>query len=86
MLPTGPAWMCKPITTVYPVKNKINLFYRDPIECLKSLMRSPLLKDFITFTPFRLYQTSAKLVRVYTEWLSGNAAWAMQVNLFHIIY
>jgi hypothetical protein len=81
MLPSGPPWMCKLLQTEYPTKNKIYLYYRDPIECLRSLLRSPLLKDHLDFTPRRLFENAEKLVRVYTEWLSGDAAWAMQVSL-----
>jgi len=80
MLPSGPRWMCKTVETEYPAKNEIHLYYRDPVECLKSLMRSPLLKDHLNFTPRRLFEDSEKQVRVYTEWLSGNAAWSMQVR------
>ena len=79
MLPSGPRWMCKPLETEYPTKSKIYLYYRDPVECLRSLMRSPLLQDRLKFTPRRLFETSEKLMRVYTEWLSGDAAWSMQV-------
>jgi hypothetical protein len=79
-LPTGPPWMCKLIETVYPTKHKIYLYYRDAVECLRSLMRNPLLKDYIEFTPRRLYKSAEKLARVYTEWLSGDAAWLMQVT------
>lgn len=43
-------------------------------------MRSPLLQDHITLKPYQLYESAAKLMRVYTEWLSGDAAWQMQVN------
>ena len=81
MLPSGPPWMCKLLQTEYPTKNKIYLYYRDPVECLRSLLRSPLLKDHLDFTPRRLFENVEKLVRVYTEWLSGDAAWAMQVSL-----
>jgi Plavaka transposase len=76
----GPEWKCKPCTTVHLTKNKINLFYRDPIECLQSLMHSPLIKDFINFDPIRVFMTAAKLMRVYTEWLSGDTTWSMQVS------
>ena len=69
-----------PINTVYPIKNKINLFFRDPIECLKMLMRTPLLADHIEFSPFHIFKTAEKAMRVYTEWLSGDAAWSMQVG------
>ncbi|KAF8802554.1 hypothetical protein BYT27DRAFT_7111964 [Phlegmacium glaucopus] len=81
MLPSGPPWMCKPLQTEHPTKNKIYLYYRDPVECLRSLMRSPLLKDHLDFTPRRLFEDMEKLVRIYTEWLSGDAAWSMQEKL-----
>lgn len=80
MLPSGPPWMCKQLQTEYPTKNKIYLYYRDPVECLRSLLQSPLLKDYLDFTPRRLFENAEKLVRVYTEWLSGDAAWSMQVH------
>jgi len=42
-------------------------------------MNSPLSADDIEFTPYQLYKTAEKSVRVYSEWLTGNAAWEMQV-------
>lgn len=81
MLPSGPPWMCKELQTEYPTKNKIYLYYRDPVECLRSLLRSPLLKDHLEFTPRRLFESAENLVRIYTEWLSGDAAWSMQVRV-----
>ena len=43
-------------------------------------MRNPLVKDSIGFAPFQLFKTAEKTMRIYTEWLSGDAAWSMQVN------
>lgn len=82
MLPAGPLWKCKPWKASHPTKSPIRLFYRDPIECVESLLNSPLSADDIEFTPYRLYKTAEKSVRVYSEWLSGNAAYAMQVRIF----
>ena len=59
----------------YPVV----LYYRDPIECLQSLFSNPLLQDHIEFTPYCLYKTAEKLIRIYTEWMSGQAAENLQV-------
>ena len=72
--------------TAVHTKNNVVLYYRDPLECLQSLMRSPLLKDHIAFSPFHLYESAAKVTRMYTEWLSGDAAWHMQVHYFITIY
>ena len=85
ILPPGPKWMCKPIETPIPTKSRVDLFYRDPVECLQALMQNPLLKDHISFSPFQLYESAAKVTRTYTEWLSGNMAWYMQVSMERII-
>lgn len=66
--------------TAYPTKHVIRLFYRDPLDCIQSLLESPLVKDHIHFTPLRIFKTAEKLVRVYNEWLTGDVAWRMQVR------
>ena len=60
------------IPTAVHTKNDVVLYYRDPLECLQGLMRSPLLKDHIALSPFHLYESAAKVMRIYTEWLSGD--------------
>ncbi|KAJ6557091.1 hypothetical protein B0H10DRAFT_1847032 [Mycena sp. CBHHK59/15] len=78
MLPMGPQWTTKPWESIHPTKSALTLFYRDPLECLQSLLQNPLIQDYIHFTPFRLYKTAGKTMRVYNEWLSGDAAWRIQ--------
>ncbi|KAF9455249.1 hypothetical protein BDZ94DRAFT_1180388, partial [Collybia nuda] len=78
MLPKAPEWKCKPWTTVYPTKKPIYLYYRDPLDCIQSILYNPLVKNFIQFTPFRLYESATKAMRIYTGWLSGDNAWSMQ--------
>ena len=43
-------------------------------------MRSPLLADNIEFGPYELHESAERLMRIYTEWLSGDAAKIMQVR------
>lgn len=86
MLPKGPEWLCKPWMTNVPTKTPIQLFYRDPLECIQSLLHHPLLKDHMHFTPMRVFETAAKTMRVYSEWMTGDVAWQMQVrSLFDFI-
>ncbi|KAF8194077.1 hypothetical protein K438DRAFT_1906744 [Mycena galopus ATCC 62051] len=78
-LPPCPQWKVKLWDTrPHPTKKPLTLFYRDPLECLQALLSNPLVQDHIQFTPFKLWETSAKLMRLYTEWLSGDAAWDLQ--------
>ncbi|KAJ6504061.1 hypothetical protein DFH09DRAFT_944143, partial [Mycena vulgaris] len=79
--PKGPQWQSKPWKTPFPVKRPLTLFYRDPVELLESLLQNPLIQDHIHYTPFRLFTTATRTMRVYTEWLSGNVAWEMQEQL-----
>ncbi|KAG0699348.1 hypothetical protein DFH29DRAFT_983549 [Suillus ampliporus] len=72
MLPSGPSWKCQVIPSIYPTK--------DPIECLESLFANPLFHDKLDFTPRRVYTTAAHLIRVYSEWMTGDAAWEMQTQ------
>ncbi|KAJ7703454.1 hypothetical protein B0H16DRAFT_1347131 [Mycena metata] len=81
ILPKGPEWKAKAWQTQYPTKHPLTVYYRDPLECLQYLLRNPLIKDHINFTPFRLWANADKLMRIYTEWLSGDVAWNMQEQL-----
>jgi hypothetical protein len=86
ILPPGPKWKALPWATTYPTKNPLTLYYRDPLECLQDLLSNPLVSDFIQFTPFRLWETAEKLMRIYTEWLSGDAAWRIQASRLSFAY
>lgn len=70
------------VSTAHPTKSPIDLYYRDPIECLQSIFHSPLVADYLDLVPFRLFKSAKKLMRIYTEWLSANSAWNMQVMVY----
>jgi hypothetical protein len=46
--------------------------------------------DDIEFKPYQIFKTAEKEVQIYSEWLSGNIVWTMQVctysSYFSIIY
>ncbi|KAG0705579.1 hypothetical protein DFH29DRAFT_980830 [Suillus ampliporus] len=81
MLPKGPSWKCQLIPSLHGTKSPIRLFWRDPVECLESLFSNPLFHDQLDFIPRRIYKTAAQLLRVYSEWLMGDAAWSIQDQL-----
>jgi len=80
MLPRGPSWKCQIISSIHATKSPIRLFWRDPVECLESLFSNPLFHDKLDFVPRRVYKTAARLLRVYSEWLTGDSAWELQVR------
>ncbi|KAG1839392.1 hypothetical protein C8R48DRAFT_782110 [Suillus tomentosus] len=81
MLPKGPSWKCQTIPSLNHTKGPIRLFWRDPVECLESLFSNPLFHDQLNFVPRHVYMTSARLLHVYSEWLTGDSAWEIQDQL-----
>jgi hypothetical protein len=82
MLPSVPEWKYKKITLAgHATKEPILLFYRDALDCVEYLFKNPIFTNKIDFSPVRLYRDIEQTIRVYTEWITGNAAWEMQVGL-----
>ncbi|KAJ4492500.1 hypothetical protein C8R41DRAFT_919803 [Lentinula lateritia] len=80
LLPPVASWKSRNMKTLplYSSKTPLVLYYRDAIEVLQDLMKSPLICDSLHFTPMQIFEDSRKLVRVYDSWLSGDRAWKMQ--------
>ena len=80
MLPDVPEWKYKTVSlTGHPTKEPTLLFYRDALKCVEYLFGNPVFAHRVDFCPTRLYRNSERTIRVYTEWMTGNAAWEMQV-------
>ncbi|KAJ7263198.1 hypothetical protein B0H12DRAFT_1001291, partial [Mycena haematopus] len=78
-LPTGPEWKSQVITyEEYPTKSPIVLYYRDPLECVQFLLRSPLLKKHLELIPKKRFR---KGIRAWDEWITSEGAWEMQEAL-----
>ncbi|KAI5987639.1 hypothetical protein EDD15DRAFT_2371999 [Pisolithus albus] len=78
VLPSGPAWLCEEMEPESPTKHPVRLFYRQPLECLQSLLSHPLLAPHISFVPRKVWTSAARVCRIYDEWLSGDRAWEIQ--------
>ncbi|KIJ63925.1 hypothetical protein HYDPIDRAFT_168314 [Hydnomerulius pinastri MD-312] len=77
-LPPGPVWLCETLQPEGPTKQAIRLFYRPVLNCLQALLSHPLLASHISFVPWRVWTSAAKMCRIYDEWLSGDRAWNIQ--------
>lgn len=81
ILPKTPPWKCRVIDTApHQTKHPVRLLYRDTVECLEALLSNPLFRNSIDFRPYRVFTTAERLVRVYTEWMSADHAWQLQVT------
>jgi hypothetical protein len=82
MLPKVPEWKSKEITLPdHQTSEPMHLFYRDALDCVEYMFGNPLFANHMDFCPVRLYQDAEQTIRVYSEWMTGNAAWEMQVRL-----
>ncbi|KAG0707629.1 hypothetical protein DFH29DRAFT_979895 [Suillus ampliporus] len=81
MLPSGPPWLSQVIPTAHPTKLPVILYWRDPLDCIASILNHPFFHDQIDFTPRRVYATAQRLCRMYSEWMTADDAWNMQSAL-----
>ncbi|KAG1846744.1 hypothetical protein F4604DRAFT_1884130 [Suillus subluteus] len=74
-LPHGPAWSCKKVTMCRNCENEnselleeeVELWSRDPVECVKELIRNPSFKADMAYTAARAYSDPAGEHRVIDE-------------------
>ena len=81
LLPSAPRWSFQLVPTTHETKNPVHLYFRDPLECVESLFNNPFFADKMDFTPYRLFTTPERDVRVFTEWMSSDGTWEMQVRI-----
>ncbi|KAF8425368.1 hypothetical protein L210DRAFT_3421346 [Boletus edulis BED1] len=81
ILPSRPVWKFKVVPTTHPTKQPVHLYYRDSLDCIESLFNNPIFAGEMDFSPYRLFTTAERIVRVYTEWMSSDAAWELQSQI-----
>ncbi|KAI5988816.1 hypothetical protein EDD15DRAFT_2172157 [Pisolithus albus] len=80
ILPSGPRWNARVVPTTHPTKSPVTLYYRDSLDCVESLFNHPLFAQTMDYSPFRLFTTAERIVRVFTEWMSSDGAWDLQLK------
>ncbi|KAG0692317.1 hypothetical protein DFH29DRAFT_1008887 [Suillus ampliporus] len=73
--------MSQVIITSHLTKSPVILYWRDPLECITSILNHPSFHNQLDFTPHKVYTTAQRLRQIYTEWISGDDAWNMQSAL-----
>lgn len=83
-LPTGPEFRCVEVTIDGDqcdeegrTSETLELWMRDPLECVKELMGNPAFADEMTYAPVREWNGSS---RVYSEAWTGDWWWDTQVH------
>ena len=80
VLPSPPRWKEVEINVQGgTTKELLTLFYRDGLECFRFLFGNPLFADHMDLVPRREYTSADKHERLYTELMTGDMAWSLQV-------
>jgi len=61
---------------------KLELWRRDPVECVKELMGNPMLKDSLKYVPEWHFLDKEGVNHVFNEMWTADWWWDTQVNLF----
>ena len=82
LLPTGPKWLSTTVTIPgHRTKDPITLYYRDSVECVKSILQNPLFAGRIKYTPTLHYTSTG--ARIYSDWITSDGASWIQVLHFN---
>ncbi|KAM6494747.1 hypothetical protein JOM56_009370 [Amanita muscaria] len=87
-LPHGPEWTCEIMTVAgdevgddgRPCVEGLELWKRDPVNCIRDLIGNPTFKENMTYAPYRVYETQDGENRCWDEMATGDWWWNMQDN------
>ncbi|KAG2352820.1 hypothetical protein BDR07DRAFT_1251018, partial [Suillus spraguei] len=74
-LPHGPAWSCKKVSIQGNrtdendrlLHEDVELWTRDPVECIRDLIGNPLFKEHMVYAPARAYKDYEGLHRIIDD-------------------
>ncbi len=58
----------------------IELWQRDPVECIRELIGNPVFKDYLAYLPEHVYMDPEGKERVYDEMWTADWWWELQVR------
>lgn len=87
-LPRGAKWQCELFEATgdeldesgNPRKEVLELWKRDPVECIRKLLGNPGFKDSLHYAPERLYMDAEGRNRLYGNMWTGDWWWDLQVR------
>lgn len=87
-MPTGPGWTCEILRAKgdvigddgQPLIEELELWRRDPVECVKELVGNPAFKEFMSFVPEQVFSDKDGEERVLDEMWTADWWWNTQVR------
>ena len=89
-LHTGPSWICETIDVEGDVvgedgavkREMVELWRRDPVECVEELIGNPAFRDMMAYVPERAYADQKGENRIYDEMWTGEWWSETQVSTY----
>ena len=89
-LPARPRWKCELIKVEgnaigadgKPATESVELWFRDPIECVQGLIGNPTFREHLSYVPQKVFTSGSGTTRIYDEAWTGNWWWTMQVRVW----
>lgn len=87
-LPPGVSWKLENVTVTgdvhdedeQPLKEELELWYRDPVEVVRELLGNPIFRDVTCYAPEQIHRDGDLQERVVNEMWTGDWWWDMQVS------
>jgi hypothetical protein len=87
-LPSAPGWSCERFEVKGDIRNEsgtyqtetVELWRRNPIECIRDLIGNPEFKQYMKYSPHRLYTNENGTNQCWDEMATGSWWWDVQVN------
>ncbi|KAF8515663.1 hypothetical protein JB92DRAFT_3088385 [Gautieria morchelliformis] len=88
-LPQGPTWKCRTITVKGdfldengdPMEEELDIWCRDPVECVHELIGNPDFCDAMKYVPERLFSDESEEEEIINEMWTAQWWWDMQEKL-----
>lgn len=87
-LPPGPEWTCELLELEgdildeggAPQTETVELWRRNPVECVQELIGNPEFKQFMKYAPYRLFMNDDGTDQCWDEMATGSWWWDIQVR------
>ena len=88
-LPSGPQWIHEMVRLSggqcdedgKPMTDEMELYRRDPIECIRELIGNPAFNSSMAYAPTQVFRDKEGKVQVYDEMSTADWWWDIQVSL-----
>ena len=68
------------------MQEAVELWLRDPIECIRELIGNPAFRDYLAYAPERVYTNQDATIRRYDEMWTADWWWNLQVCYYITVH